>query len=247
MVLEPWWTPWPDGALWQPSQGPGLCRRCSRGDGRGSWKPGWDPLEVSSRRFMVSHVVWQSSGWSWCSLLGLGPSQRLGIRSENKYGLVEHFVHHYSAWVLWLHGKRGLHRSLLEQVIFVCTNNFVIVCVYVCKSAFCLFDNNCLCSLRNIACATSWFCVCVCSPWNIASATWEQEIPLTVEETLHHHSLRRKSILKLCSCLQTWTFMSCQKTNSVSTTSFMKLVSSGLQTHLGLGGVDDNDLIWPIS
>ena len=37
--------------------------------------------------------------------------------------------------------------------------------------------------------------------------------------------------------------MSCQKTNSVSTTSSMKLVSSGLQTHLGLGGVDDNDLI----
>ena len=195
--------PWPDGALWQPSQGPGLCRRCSRGDGRGSWKPGWDRLEVSSRRLIVSHVVWQSSGWSWCSLLGLAPNQHLRIRSENKYGLVEHFVHHYSACFFLFHGKRGLYRSLLEQVIFVCSNHFVLICVYVCKSAFYLYDNDCL-----------------CSPWNIASATWEQEIPLTVEETLHHHSLRRKSILKLCSCLQTWTFISCQKTNSVSTTSF---------------------------
>ena len=139
-------------------------------------------------------------------------------------GLVEHFVHHYSACFFLFHGKRGLYRSLLEQVIFVCSNHFVLICVYVCKSAFYLYDNDCL-----------------CSPWNIASATWEQEIPLTVEETLHHHSLRRKSILKLCSCLQTWTFMSFQKTNSVSTTSFMKLVSIDLQTYFGLGGVDGND------
>ena len=51
----------------------------------------------------------------------------------------------------------------------------------------------------------------------------------------------RNLLLKLCSCLLTWTFMSCQKTNSVRTTSFMKLVSSGYQTHLGHGGVDDND------
>ena len=100
--------------------------------------------------------------------------------------------------------------------VCMCTNNFVLVCVNVCKSAFCLCDNNCLCSPHVVLCIHT----CVCSPWNIASATWEQEIPLTVEETLHHHSLRRKSILKLCSCLQTWTFISCQKTNSVSTTSF---------------------------
>ena len=39
----------------------------------------------------------------------------------------------------------------MEQVIFVCTNNFVLVCVYVCKSAFCLRDNDCLCSPWNIA------------------------------------------------------------------------------------------------
>ena len=37
---------------------------------------------------------------------------------------------------------------------------------------------------------------CLCSPWNIASATWEQEIPLTVEQTLHHPSLRKKSSFK---------------------------------------------------
>ena len=142
--------------------------------------------------------------------------------------------------------QMSLHPPL-EQVIFVCTNHFVLVCVYVCKSAFYLRDNNRLCSPCNNTSTTSWFCVCMCSPWNIASATWEQEIPLTVEETLHHHSLRRKSIFKLSSCLQTWTYVSCKKTNSVSTTLFMKLVSYGLQTHLGLGGVDDNDQIWPFS
>ena len=41
-------------------------------------------------------------------------------------------------------------------------------------------------------------CLCVCSclcvqypPRNVASATGEEEIPLAVEEALHHHSLER--------------------------------------------------------
>ena len=174
---------------------------------------------------MVSHVVWQSSGWSWCSLLGLGPNQRLGIRSDNKYGLVEHFVRNYSAWFFLFHGKRGLHRSLLEQVIFVCTNHFVLICVYVCKSAFYLYDNDCLCSPWNIASAKSWFCVYthVCVHLGILPLQLESRKSLWLWKRLSTiTACGGNFFLKLCSCLLTWTFMSCQKTNSVCTNSFMK-------------------------
>ena len=175
----------------------------------------------------------------------LGPEPALGDKIKRISMVWLNILCSIAVHVFFLFlGKRGLHRSLLEQVIFVCTNHFVLICVYVCKSAFYLYDNDCLCSPWNIASAKSWFCVYthVCVHLGILPLQLESRKSLWLWNRLSTiPACGRNLLLKLCSCLLTWTFMSCQKTNSVRTTSFMKLVSSGYQTHLGHGGVDDND------
>ena len=42
-----------------------------------------------------------------------------------------------------------------------------------------------------------FFIFCEISPWDVASATGEKEIPLAVEQTLHHHSLTVKNIITI--------------------------------------------------